>query len=449
MFKRDIIFALRKWAEQPQRKPLILRGARQVGKTTIVEQFASEFDHFIKLNLDDDQQLTYFNPSYNVHQIVDALFLEHKISKENKRVLIFIDEIQNSAQAIKMLRYFYEELPELFIIAAGSLLETTLNRNVSFPVGRVEYLKMYPCNFTEFLEANGDEQILGALQKIPFPEHLHDIVLERHKTYSIVGGMPEIIAKFAEDKQIHLLSGIYESLIVSFLDDVEKYARNETFVKVIRHTIRHSLVAAGGRIKFQGFGGSNYKNREVGEAFQMLQKAFVLQLVYPVVGSSIPLEENIRRSPKIQMMDTGLVTYFAQAQKEMLMAKSIDDVFQGRMAEHIVGQEIQSLSNSPLAQLHFWTRERADADAEVDFIYQYDGNIIPIEVKSGATGKLRSLFQFVDRAPHPWAVRVYSGGLSVDEGETTSGTPFKLLNLPFYLVHKLPEYLEWFVSENK
>lgn len=118
------------------------------------------------------------------------------------------------------------------------------------------------------------------------------------------------------------------------------------------------------------------------------------------------------------------------------------------MAEHVVGQEILALSDSPLAQLHFWTRERADADAEVDFIYQYDGRVFPVEVKSGATGKLRSLFQFVDRAPHPWAVRVHSGKLNVEAEKTSSGTPFKLLNLPFYLVHKLPEYLDWVTREH-
>jgi len=438
---------LKQWKEKPDRKPLILRGARQVGKTTVVEQFAVEFDHFIKLNLDNDQQLRYFNPSFNIHQIIDSLFVEYKVSAEGKRVLILIDEIQNSAQAIKMLRYFYEEAPHIFVIAAGSLLETTLDRNISFPVGRVEYLKMHPCNFEEFIGANGDDQIREALVKTPFPAHLHDLLLQRHKAYSIIGGMPEIVAKYAQEKQIHSLSGIYDSLIVSFLDDVEKYARNDTLVKVIRHTIRHAMISAGGRIKFQGFGGSNYKSREISEAFQMLQKAFVLQLVYPVAGTIVPLEENTRRSPKIQMMDTGLVTYFSQAQKEMLIAKSIDDVFQGRMAEHIVGQEILALSDSPLAQLHFWTRERADAQSEVDFIFQHDGKIFPVEVKSGATGKLRSLFQFVDQAPHPYAVRVYSGKLNIEEGKTPGGNPFVLLNLPFYLVHKLPEYLSWFTNE--
>lgn len=448
MFKRNIINALGKWAESPIRKPLILRGARQVGKTTAVEQFAKKFEYFIKLNLDDGQQLSYFDPSLNIHQIIDTLFVEHKIPANHKRVLIFIDEIQNSGQAIKMLRYFYEEKPELFVIAAGSLLETTLNKEVSFPVGRVEYLKMYPCNFREFLVATGDEQILESLQQVPFPMHLHSILLNRFKSYSIIGGMPEVVATYAQEKKTHSLSGIYDSLIVSFLDDVEKYARNETLTKVIRHTIRHALQSAGSRIKFQGFGASNYKTREIGEAFQMLQKAFVLQLVYPSVNTRLPLDVSIKRSPKLQMMDTGLVTYFSQAQKEMLLAKTIDDTFQGRMAEHIVGQELQALSNSPLAELHFWTRERADAEAEVDFIFQYDGKVFPIEVKSGTTGRLRSLFQFVDRAPHPYAVRIYSGKLNVENGNTPSKKPFKLLNLPFYLVHMLPKYLDWLVNEN-
>jgi predicted AAA+ superfamily ATPase len=448
MFKRDIEIALRNWSEKPNRKPLILRGARQVGKTTVVEQFSKEFDHFIKLNLDDDRQLSYFDPSFDIHKVLDTIFLEFKIPVEYGRLLLFIDEIQNSGQAIKMLRYFYEDASEIFVIAAGSLLETTLNNKISFPVGRVEYLKMHPCNFTEFLRSTLEERILESLQQIPFPAHLHLPLLDRFKLYSTIGGMPEVVAVYAKEKSVHSLSSIYDSLIVSFLDDVEKYARNETLTKVIRHTIRHAFLTAGSRIKFQGFGGSNYKNREIGEAFQMLQKAFILQLVYPSVNTNLPIDVNIRRSPKLQIMDTGLVTYFSQVQKEMLLAQTIDDTFQGRIAEHIVGQQIQNLSNSPLSELHFWTRERADADAEVDFIYQYDGKIFPIEVKSGPTGKLRSLFQFIDRAPHTYAVRVYSGKLVVEKGKTPSGKEFKLLNLPFYLIHMLPLYLDWLVSEH-
>ncbi len=447
IFQRTIIQDLRKWAGKSNRKPLILRGARQVGKTTVVEQFAQEFDKFIKLNLEDEKQLQYFDPVLNIREIVDTLYVSHNITSVNSKILIFIDEIQNSPQAVKMLRYFHEEMPHLYVIAAGSLLETVIGKNISFPVGRVEYLRMYPCTFDEFLLAIGELSAREALQRIPFPDNLHQVLLDKFKLYSIVGGMPEVVQNFSIEKQVHSLNSLYEGLIVSFMDDVEKYARNDTLTKVIRHTIKHSLLLAGSRIKFQGFGGSDYKNREMAEAFQMLQKAFILQLVYPITNTTIPQKENIRRSPKIQMMDTGLVIFYSGAQQDMLLAKSIDDVFQGRMSEHISAQELKALSNSPLSELHFWTRERADADAEVDFVFQHEGKIFPVEVKSGATGKLRSLFQFIDSSPHPFAVRVYSGKLHLEKGKTRLGNPYTLLNLPFYLVHKLPEYLDWMISE--
>lgn len=448
MFTRKILAELRSWAKRPTRKPLVLRGARQVGKTTVVQIFSSEFDHFIKLNLELPKDRSYFESGLSLGEITESLFLNYNINiSGSTKILIFIDEIQYSAAAINMLRYFYEERKDLFVIAAGSMLETAINFKAGFPVGRVEYLRMHPCTFEEFLIATDEEKALEVLDTIPAPEYAWQKLSDLFKIYSIIGGMPEVVATYAHNKEIHSLTRIYESLIVSIMDDVEKYARNDTLTKIIRHTLSHSFTAAGSRIKFQGFGSSGYKNREIKEAFQSLQKAFILQLVYPVNSTVIPLHENLRRSPKLQMMDTGMVTFSTGVQKDILLAQHIDDVYQGRVAEHIVGQELQSLSASPLYQLHFWTREKADADAEVDFVFQHSGKVVPVEVKSGATGRLRSLIQFMEHSPHQYAVRVFSGRLNLESAKTPSGKPFYLLNLPFYLVHRLPDYLVWMINE--
>ena len=380
--------------------------------------------------------------------MINALFLTFKIDKEKKKILIFIDEIQNSTVAIRMLRYFYEEFPGIFVIAAGSLLETVFDNKISFPVGRVEYLKLLPCSFVEFLEASNEKAAIELLNNIPFPEYAHSRLLELFRNYTIIGGMPEVVATYLSNKNVFSIAGIYESMIASMLDDVEKYAKNESMVRVIRHTVRHSLLLAGSRITFQGFGGSNYKSREISEAFQMLEKAFILRLVYPAMKTTIPVQANYRRSPKIQVMDTGLVNYFAGIQKDMFLSAQLDDVYQGKIAEHIVGQELLTLNPSVLYELNFWTREKADASAEVDFIFKHEGIIFPVEVKSGATGKLRSLFQFVDNAAHPFAVRVYSGMLSIEKGKTSAGNPFVLLNLPFYLLNQLPAYLNYLMAKS-
>jgi len=448
MFERKINQELKKWAEKPNRKPLILRGARQVGKTTAVDNFSKDFDHYLYLNLEKKSDKVFFEKELNINELINALFLTFRIKKENKKILIFIDEIQNSVKAIKMLRYFYEDAPEIHVIAAGSLLETVFNNKISFPVGRVEYLKLLPCSFEEFLIASSENQAVDILKNLPFPEFAHDRLTELFRTYSVIGGMPEVVASYLNNQNTYILTEIYESLIVSMLDDVEKYAKNESQTKIIRHVIRHSLQLAGSRITFQGFGGSMYKNREISEAFHLLGKAFLLQLVYPAVKTSIPIEVSYRRSPKIQMVDTGLVNYFAGIQKDMFLSKKLDEVYQGKIAEHIVGQELKALHPSLLYELHFWTREKSGASAEVDFIIQHNGLIIPIEVKSGTIGKLRSLLQFIDNAPHPYAVRVFSGSLGVEKGNTPSGKPFILLNLPFYLVSQLPQYLDWLMLKS-
>ena len=448
MFNRKIIQELKKWANKPTRKPLILRGARQVGKTTAIDLFSKGFDQYIKMNLDKEKDRRFFKTDLTINELIDSLFLSFNISKNQKKILIFIDEIQNSSNAIRMLRYFKEEAGHLYVIAAGSLLETVFDNKISFPVGRVEYLRMLPCSFEEFLNSTGELKAIEVLQGFPFPDYAHQRLLDLFRTYTTIGGMPEVIALYNHEKQVFPLGEIYESFLVSIMDDVEKYAKNEAQTKVIRHLIQHSLILAGSRITFQGFGGSHYKNREISEGFQMLQKAFLLQLVYPATQTNLPVSPNYRRSPKIQIVDTGLINYFSRIQQDLFLSKYIDDLYMGRIAEHIVGQELQTLTSSVLFTLNFWVREKTGASAEVDFIYHHQGKIYPIEVKSGATGRLRSLFQFIDQAPHQYAVRVYSGKLKVEKGNTPSGKPFILLNLPFFLVHKLPGYLDWVVNVN-
>ena len=439
MFHRTILHQLSLWAAKTDRKPLVLRGARQVGKTTAVKIFAKDFQNFISLNLEMKRDRELFEKNYSVDELLTAIHFYKNIPRGG-RTLLFIDEIQTSPEAVAMLRYFHEEAQEVFVIAAGSLLESLIDSHISFPVGRVEYLKIHPCSFIEFLGAIGETQSLELVRQ-GVPEYAHDKLSGLFRLYTLTGGMPEIVAHYAAHRDLTALRGIYEGLITSYLDDVEKYAGNATMTHIMRHTIRQSLIAAGSRIKFQGFGHSNYRSREIGEAFRTLEKTMLLQLVYPTLATSLPIQPNMKKSPKLQVLDTGLTNFVAGLQGEVFGSKNLDDVYEGKIAEHIAGQELISLVASPLYALNFWTREKNNSNAEVDFVWKHDNLLIPIEVKSGATGRLRSLHQFVDMAPHHIAVRIFSGMFSIEKSTTIVGTPFLLMNLPFYLISRLDDLL--------
>ena len=446
MFNRLAIEKLKKWAEKKDRKPLVLRGARQVGKTTLVEIFSKNFDQYIYLNLELDKDKQIFEESSDIQELTDAIFFLKNKTKKAEKTLLFIDEIQNSPKAVSWLRYFYENVKYLYIIAAGSLLETLIGNHISFPVGRIEYIPIRPFSFSEFVNALGEEQSLSILNQIPVPDFSHEKLLKLFRLYTLIGGMPGVIKNYVENRDLNALTPIYDSLITSYKDDVEKYAKSRIHVNTLRHTIEHSFREAGSRIKYHGFGNSNYKSREMKEALLTLEKALLLKLIFPVTSTKIPLQPNIRKSPKLQLLDTGLVNFAAGLQKQIFGSKTLSDVYEGKIAEHIVGQELSALLNSVSHNIYFWTREKY-SDAEVDFVYQYNDEIIPIEVKSGTTGRLRSLHEFIDRADHNYGVRIYAGKLKIEKSRTRAGKDFHLLNLPFYLVHRIDEYLVWFIAE--
>ena len=447
MYDRKLIGELNRWKTSTSRKPLILRGARQVGKTTLVSMFAVGFDYFIQLNLDksDDKQI--FEKNDQVTTIIQILYLKANISPDaNAKVLIFIDEIQNSPQAIKLLRYFYEQANYLYVIAAGSLLESILYNQISFPVGRVEYLILRPFSFEEYLLAHKEKEALNLYYKLPFPEYGHNKLLDLFVEYCLIGGMPEVVKHYLENKDLVAVGRIFENLITAYSDDVEKYALNDSNRKIIRHIIQNAIRLAGERIKFEGFASSNYKSKEIGDGFRILEKTYLLSLVYPTTNTKLPIIENKRKSPKLHILDTGILNYFAGIQLKILSNDLIDTVFEGKIAEHIVGQELLSIESSVSAKNHFWIKEKKQSNAEVDYVLPVDNLLIPIEVKLGKTGRLRSLMEFIDLCPHNFAVRIYSGGLTVERTKTLKGKEFTLLNLPFYLTGKTPDYIKFYLK---
>ncbi len=443
MFPRAVVKQLEEWSKTPKCKPLILRGARQVGKTTAVDIFAKQFDQYLKLNLDLPSNCKIFEQNLSIRELLQAIRLHFNLPTVPGRTLLFLDEIQNSPEAIHSMRYFYEEADSsLFVIGAGSLLETLIARgNVSFPVGRVEYRFMWPLNFPEFLEARGLKEAVNYFNSTLVPRLAHPVLLKEFRRYMFIGGMPEVVSRYLETDDIASLSKVYQSLILSFQDDVEKYARSSTAVNILRHVIQSLPFEAGKRIRFQGFGNSSYGSREMGETLRTLEKAMLLHLIYPTTSTRLPLIPNRKRSPRLQFLDTGLLCAAVGLQGKLFEPVEIESVQNGILAEHIVGQELLAGSETGVAPV-FWVREKKQASAEVDFLIRHQSTIIPLEVKSGKPGSLRSLHTFIEQSGAKVAIRLYSGKIHVQKATTPGGTPYILHNLPLYMASRLSKYLE-------
>jgi uncharacterized protein len=293
--KRSAYEILQGWKVSTNRKPLLIRGARQVGKTTLVRQFSREFDEYLELNLEKENEKALFDLS-DINSILNAASLLKGKTIGKGTLLLFIDEIQESPKAISLLRYFHEERPEIYLIAAGSLLELALRSTASFPVGRVSYLYLSPLNFEEYLSALNNEIALEALDTIPLPEYAHSTLLALFHEYALVGGMPEVVANYVGNKNISLVKTIYRDLWQSYRDDFERYARNKSERNLLRHII-DSAPGESDRIKFEGFGQSNYRSREVGEALRLLDLVNVVRLIYPTKSVIPPIISDKKRRP--------------------------------------------------------------------------------------------------------------------------------------------------------
>lgn len=443
MFERIAIRYLRSWATKEERKPLVLRGARQVGKTTLVELFAQDFDTYIYLNLEERENAELFAADYSFEDILAGIYFKtNKQQDENKRTLIFIDEIQNEPKAVQVLRYFYEKRPDLYVIAAGSLLESLMGRHISFPVGRVEYMVLHPCTFVEFLKAIGQDVIAEQIEQVSLPASLHPHVIDLFKKYMIVGGLPEVVANYAQFNDLVRLNGVFNSLLSGYRDDVEKYASKPKEQDAIRYILNYGWTAAGHRIQFAKFTGSTFKAAEAGNAFRTLEKTLLLELVYPLTSSSLPILPDLKKSPKLLWLDTGLVNYVAGMQEDLLFNKDADELWNGDIAEHVVGQELLGATYNFGEKRMFWVRDAKNSQAEVDFLIRYKSHLLPIEVKTGNNAKLRSLHLFMEESKETIALRLWNGPMTSDTITKSNGETFTLYNIPLYYAGHLQQFLD-------
>lgn len=428
---------------------MVIRGARQVGKTSLVRAFATMHSaRFAELNLERPAHAALFRRGLSLNETIQSILLECRVPDTHEPLLLFLDEIQAVPEAVALLRFFHEERPDIRVIAAGSLLEAAMNAaNISFPVGRVQFLYLRPMTFKEFLSATGDDGLRDALRQVPAPAHAHELLLKRFHQYSLIGGMPEAVARYvATEGDLTEVNQVYADLFAAFRDDIPKYGRNETIRRVLLHCLDSAPYEAGARVTLHGFGGSTYRSREVGEALRSLQRAMLLELVYPTVAFQEPLLPDHRKSPRLQFLDAGLVNHRAGLQRQLIGMRDLTDLHRGRLVEQIIGQELKATDMRTDVPLRFWVRDKAQSQAELDFLLQTPSGVIPVEAKSGAEGKLRSLHQYIRLGGAQPAVRLYAGPPACHD-VAFEGVAYHLVNIPYYAATMIPRYLDWSASD--
>jgi len=443
MFSRNIETEFKKWKSSPIRKPLLVRGARQVGKTSVIRKFGREnFSDLIEINLEKKEQLAVFDKSISVEDFLKRISILFDKTAVDGSTLIFIDEVQESKNIMELLRFFSEERPQLHVIAAGSLLEAKIEKSWSIPVGRIDYKYVYPMTFFEYLEARGKNALLDTLKNIN-PEdrfEFKDLAGSLFKDYIITGGMPEVINSYASTGNYDEVKTILNRLQTAYIDDIRKYSRSNSDSKYLEYVIEYGARVAGLLFTYENFSGSNYHSREMAQALNTVEKVMLLKQVPAISSPVLPLTPKFKRPKKMIWLDVGLVNFINDVYKDL-----ITGVYKGRIMEQVVGQAIIANGVQKKTELYYWAKERSQGSAEVDFCIQHGTRLVGIEVKSGNILKLRSLFSMASADENIIAVRVSWDDLKVEKYEF-AGKTYKLLSIPFYLIDRLPELVDWFIE---
>ncbi len=443
MFNRNIISYLEKWQKKKSRKPLIIRGARQVGKTSAVRIFAKHnFSNFIEINLENPEIIELFREVKTLKDFEQIVELGLKKRLIPGKTLLFLDEIQNFPELIKLLRFFYEKMPALHVIASGSLLETQIEKfGFNMPVGRVEYVYLYPLTFFEFLEAKGEEEILTILKKSNLNQKIsqpvHRLARNLFYQYVFLGGMPEVISLFIKKVPLAELNSVYNSLLTGYEEDLYKYGKKSE-IKYLQYVLSQAPYFAGERITYEKFGGASFRSREMKNAFSLLAKAMILTQIKATKSTAPPLLAQEKRPKKLLFLDVGLVNFKNKIQINFLKTKNLADFYRGKIAEQVVGQNLLANNLGQKQELYYWAKEKTRGAAEVDFCLMSGGKIVGIEVKSGHSLKLKSLFSFSRAVENNKIIRVYDGELK-QENIIYAGQKYKLISVPFYLANRILE----------
>lgn len=454
--KRNQLIQLKSWLENPTRKPLIVRGARQVGKSTLVRLFARENGLVLtEVDLEVHTALEAAFKSKDPNKIVNEIESLPEAIPLGEKSLLFLDELQAQPDAIPALRYFHEQMNALPVVSAGSLLEFVLSdHDFSMPVGRVQYLHMGPMTFTEFLDALGERKLKSVIESYTFGQDIgtiaHTRLLELLRTYYFVGGMPEAVAAFAKNRQYRDVSAVHNSIVETYRDDFPKYAaaRNRTrMLQVFNFAARN----VGAKVKYANIS-RDEQSATLKQDIELLCMARVISKVIHSHASGLPLQADLdEKVYKLLFLDVGLMNAISGLDWNTI-AKMQDRqlINEGAIAEQFIGQHLQYLLAESLnRELTYWMREGRSSNAEIDYIVALAGRIVPIEVKAGERGSLRSLHQFMAGKKAPLAVRFDANPPSmqtvqarIQTGSAAAEVEYPLLSLPLYLVERLAALVE-------
>ena len=432
--KRKIQLSLRDWKENSRRKPLLLMGARQVGKTYALKKFGqNEYENMVYLNFEDSPRLCdLFEVSLSPKEILKSLSIEMNCEIQAGKTLIIFDEVQECPNALNSLKYFCEEAKEQHVVAAGSLLGVTLAHTKGFPVGKVQFITLYPLSFLEFLEALDEVRLKDYLENYqdvePLSPNLHEKLLKYFKEYLFVGGMPEAVAEYKHSQNVSKVREIQNAILDAYKLDFAKHAPKELVMKINQvwdsiisqlakenKKFIYSAVRTGGRAKeFEG-------------ALQWLKEAGLIYKIPLISTPKIPLSAYADLNAfKIYLVDVGLLGAMARlSPKTILRENALFQEFRGAIAENSVAQEL----NHSGYYVYYWT---SAGKAEVDFIIEQDGDIFPLEVKSGTISKKKSLKVYEEKYSPKLLVRCSPMNLKKDGN---------LLNCPIYFLENLQKII--------
>jgi len=428
--KRTEIDTLIKWKNSADRKPLLIRGARQVGKTWLMKAFGrDEYARCVYVNLESSKNLkNIFTDDFDIKRIITALQIETGATIDAAGTLIILDEIQEAPGALTSLKYFHENAPEYHIISAGSLLGVAVNRHTSFPVGKVDFLDLYPLSFTEFLEATGEKPLLDLLKgrdwQLIKTFRLKYIALL--KQYYYVGGMPEAVLSFAQKNDFDEVRGIQKRILAAYEQDFSKHAPNEIVprIRMLWNSIPAQLTKENKKFIYGAIKqGARAKDYEL--AMSWLIDCGLIHQVNRVNKPAIPLKAYEDFSAfKLFMVDVGLLCAMAEIDiKTLLIGNDLFEEFKGALTEQFV---LQQLIIQKALTVYYWSAE--NATAEIDFLVQHEGRVIPVEVKAEENLKAKSLKVFCEKYKPATAIRTSMSDFRKEEW---------LTNLPLYAISEV------------
>ena len=453
---RRALTYLTAWLESPSRKPVVMRGARQVGKTWLVRELAQLHNkNLIELNFERNPQYQTLFESNDPTVILMQISARLNRTINPQTALLFLDEIQVVPVLLSKLRWFAEELPDLPVITAGSLLEFVLDQHeFSMPVGRITYMHLGPLTFEEFLDAYGQKPLLDYVQQFTWgqtiPSALHERLMSLFKEYVIVGGMPAAVYAWVNTQTFKNVDQIHSDLLASYRDDFSKYAGKLSLSKLEEMLIAIPTML-GEKMTFSRVN-KDIPAHTLKAALHLLCQARIVHKIGSTAGNGVPLAAEINeKMTKVILLDVGLVSALLNLRLDYVSALSdLNLINAGGVAEQVVGQLLASIEPFYVSPaLYYWVREQKNSNAEIDYLLQHGRHIIPIEVKSGSTGRLKSLHLFMALKQLTHAVRINAdlpSQVDVKIKTHLASIHYQLYSLPFYLTEQIHRLLTF--SEN-